>query len=136
MCNFFSFITLGDGKGIYIPANKRESVKDPDSHSVIAYYTNPKMGFVDTINKYEYANGQFIVDQINAKVDDRAQAEKWVKAFVKTDEFQKLCLAVVKQDGYALRFVKTQTPEICLAAVKQDGYVLKYVNDKFKYLFN
>ena len=28
-------------------------------------------------------------------------------------------LAAVKEDGYALRYVKEQTEEICLAAVKQ-----------------
>ena len=29
----------------------------------------------------------------------------------------------VKQSGYALKFVKEQTPEICLEAVKQNGLV-------------
>ena len=36
-------------------------------------------------------------------------------------------LEAVKQDGWALQYVKEQTPEICLEAVKQDGYALRYV---------
>ena len=39
------------------------------------------------------------------------------------------CLKVVKQNGYALAFVKEQTKEICLEAVKQNGYALRYVKD-------
>ena len=39
-------------------------------------------------------------------------------------------LEAVKQDGYALRYVKEQTVEICLEAVKQNGYALQYVNEK------
>ena len=43
-----------------------------------------------------------------------------------TDE--KEALEAVKENGYALRFVKNQTLEICLEAVKQDGDALRYVN--------
>jgi hypothetical protein len=48
--------------------------------------------------------------------------------FVNT-QTPEICLEAVKQNGYALQFVKIQTPEICLAAVKQDGGALKYVNE-------
>lgn len=41
-----------------------------------------------------------------------------------------LCLAAVRQNGYALKEVKEQTPEICLEAVKQDGYALSYVQEQ------
>jgi len=37
------------------------------------------------------------------------------------------CLEAVKQNGWALRYVKEQTPEICLEAVKQNVYALRYV---------
>ena len=37
------------------------------------------------------------------------------------------CLEVVKQNGYALQFVKDQTEEICLEAVKHNGFTLQYV---------
>ena len=39
-------------------------------------------------------------------------------------------LEAVKQDGYALRHVKEQTPELCLEAVKQNGYALRYVKEQ------
>ena len=45
-------------------------------------------------------------------------------------ENEKECLAAVKQRGFALEYVKEQTPEICLAAVKQCGLVLQYVKEQ------
>ena len=39
-------------------------------------------------------------------------------------------LEAVKQDGFALRYVKEQTQDICLAAVKQDVDALQFVNEK------
>ena len=42
----------------------------------------------------------------------------------------KECLEAVKQYGWALKYVNTQTPEICLEAVKQNGYGLAYVNNQ------
>ena len=41
-----------------------------------------------------------------------------------------MCLAAVTQNGWALLFVKQQTPELCLAAVTQSGKALKYVKDQ------
>ena len=46
--------------------------------------------------------------------------------FVK-NQTEEICLAAVKQCGYALKFVKNQTEQVCLAAVKEDGDVLFYV---------
>ena len=40
------------------------------------------------------------------------------------------CMFNVKQDGYALQFVKEQTKELCLEAVKQDGLALYYVKEQ------
>ena len=37
-------------------------------------------------------------------------------------------LKAVKQDGYALQYVKDQTEAICLAAVKQKWCALEYVD--------
>ena len=52
--------------------------------------------------------------------------------FVK-NQTPEICLQAVKQDGWALRFVKEQTPEICLEAVKQDGDALQCIDtDKFR----
>ena len=41
----------------------------------------------------------------------------------------KKALEAVKQDGWALRYVKDQTEEICLEAVKQNEYALQFVNE-------
>ena len=41
-----------------------------------------------------------------------------------------VCLAAVKQDGYALKYVKEQTPEICMAAVQENGWALRYVKEQ------
>ena len=39
-------------------------------------------------------------------------------------------IEAVKQDGYALQYVKDQTEAICIEAVKQDGDALRYVKDQ------
>ena len=39
------------------------------------------------------------------------------------------CLEAVKQNGFALQYVKEQTSEICLEAVKQNELALRYVKD-------
>jgi hypothetical protein len=47
---------------------------------------------------------------------------------------QKHCLEAVKQDGYALMYVKDQSESICLEAVKRNGDALRYVNIKSSFL--
>ena len=39
-------------------------------------------------------------------------------------------LKAVKQDGYALRYVKDQTEAVAIEAVKQNGDALRYVKDQ------
>jgi hypothetical protein len=40
-------------------------------------------------------------------------------------------MAAVQECGYALKYVREQTPEICMAAVQKDGYyALKYVKEQ------
>ena len=39
------------------------------------------------------------------------------------------CMEAVKENGYALQYVKEQTKDICIEAVKQNGYALCYVKD-------
>jgi hypothetical protein len=41
-----------------------------------------------------------------------------------------VCLEAVKVYGFALKYVKNQTPEICLAAVHQSGCALVYVKEQ------
>ena len=49
--------------------------------------------------------------------------------FVK-EQTPEICLATVKQNVSALQFVKEQTPEICLAAVRQNKYALQFVKEQ------
>jgi len=51
--------------------------------------------------------------------------EKYLKTLTITTERE--ALEAVKEDGYALRYVKYQTEAICLEAVKRNGYALRYV---------
>ena len=41
-----------------------------------------------------------------------------------------LCKLAMKQNGWALQFVRQQTEEICKLAVKQEGRALKYVKEQ------
>ena len=49
--------------------------------------------------------------------------------FVK-NQTHEICLEAVKDNGFALRFVINQTPDICLEAVKSDGYSLQFVKEQ------
>ena len=42
----------------------------------------------------------------------------------------KFCKYVVKQNPYAIKYVKIQTPDMCMSAVKHRGYLLKYIKIK------
>jgi len=46
------------------------------------------------------------------------------------------CMAAVKQSGWALEFVKKQTPELCMAAVTKNGRALEYVSKDILNLVN
>lgn len=46
------------------------------------------------------------------------------------EQTPEVCLAAVRQNGQALKFVKEQTPEICLAAVQRDSHALIYVKEE------
>jgi len=50
-------------------------------------------------------------------------------SFIKNQTHQ-LCLEAVKHNRYALEFVKIQTPKICMEAIKQNGLALQYAEVK------
>jgi DNA-binding NarL/FixJ family response regulator len=58
--------------------------------------------------------------------------ERRVIKGLKNYEFQteEICLAAVKQNGWALYYVKEQTPELCLEAVKEHARALEYVKEQ------
>ena len=106
MCQFFSCITKGDGKLLYIGPKEREIVYQGgslpcktgqpigsrdciDSHSAIANYFGVD---VDKVNKYEFRplDRKFIVDQINTVnskgYDDRDKANSYEFTTYLTEE--------------------------------------------------
>lgn len=85
MCKFFSFVTDGKNNPFFFNDEKRSELikSNPenyvfDSHSSICKFFNLKE---DSSNKYEYnpLTGEFTVDQVNNKSDDRIRVEKWVR---------------------------------------------------------
>jgi hypothetical protein len=132
MCNFFSFISDGQGNFKYFSKEDREFFRidnpkeyEMDSHASIAAFHGVNE---DHCNKYEYTTGEFMVDQINTH-DDSAMAEKWVVEFVKGSKFHAICLEAVRQNCYVLEYVPTALldREMCLEAVRQNGSALYYV---------
>ena len=68
-----------------------------------------------------------VVDDEKKKVvidglGDVSQYEKWYN--------QKYCLEAVKNDGFALRYVREQSEAVCLEAVKNYGFALQYVREQ------
>ncbi len=97
MCQFFSFVTEGDGILRYFNWEQRkrileekllspteQSISEADSHSEICLYYNLDC---DKVNKYEYnfLTKQFTIDQINLKTknDSKICEEKVKKLRVK-----------------------------------------------------
>ena len=80
MCNFFSFCTDGYGNRYYLDWlwRKDNLNKENDSHAYISAHFKVDE---DKLNKYEYnfLTRKFKTDQINNEIDDRIQAEDWVR---------------------------------------------------------
>ena len=81
MCKFFSIVSDGKGQFMYMDWNWRKDhpTDNNDSHTYIAShfgYTGEKE---DSLNKYEYnpLTKVFVVDQINAREDDRFEVEQF-----------------------------------------------------------
>ena len=47
--------------------------------------------------------------------------------YIKTSTTPEICLEAVRKNGCALRYIRAPAPEICLEAVRQNGYALQYV---------
>ena len=68
-------------------------------------------------------------DQLNFRQSKKGLNKTMKKYLTYTEEE---ILEAVKQDGYALQFVKNQNEKICLEAVKQDGYALQFVENYYQ----
>jgi len=90
MCNFFSFVSDPSKpipeRFMYMDWPTRQKIiakelnYETDSHTSVADFFGYKGKAEDSLNKYEYNPllGKFQVDQINNKIDDSAEAKKWV----------------------------------------------------------
>jgi hypothetical protein len=47
-----------------------------------------------------------------------------------------ICIKAVKQDGFALQYVKEQTEKICIQAIKRNGLALQFVKEQTETLKN
>ena len=81
----------------------------------------------------------FIKIPIDAQVYSEPCGSKWkanriiIEKFVTIDSYwhnYKFCIKAVKHDGFALQYVKNQSPEILMEAVKHDGFALQYVKNQ------
>ena len=81
--------------------------------------------FLEKVNGRE----QDIINYSEKEAFEAVRQDGYALQYVK-DQTPELCLEAVKQDGYALRYVKDQTPELCLEAVRQNGQALQYVKDQ------
>ena len=57
---------------------------------------------------------------------EAVKQDGWALEYVRK-QTPKICLEAVKENGWALQYVRKQTPEICLEAVKGNEYALRYV---------
>ena len=46
-----------------------------------------------------------------------------------------VCLAAVQENGLALQYIKKQTEKLCRIALKQDKKIIKFVDEEFLSLF-
>ena len=126
MCNFFSFISDGNGKTFYANARMRgEGFEEPDSHTHLAKeWIKDKKNPDDYVNKYEYANAEFKIGQINV-VDDSIIVKMWVEDFIKSEEFYQICEIECKKTGYSLKYVPEnfRTAELYKIACRQNGLI-------------
>lgn len=98
MCDFFSFVSDGNGKFMYFDWELRrkclsdELSYDPDSHTSIADYYGYIGEKEDILNKYEYnpLTDKFKIDQINTVRDSEP-----AKAFVEALDFKAIVPALI-----------------------------------------
>ena len=86
---------------------------------------------METINDYK-KEWDLLSEKCNLegkKALEVVKQDGWALRYVK-EQTPEICLEAVKKNGYALQFVKDQTEEICLEAVKQNGYALQYVKEQ------
>lgn len=122
MCNFFSFVSNGRGNVFFFNAEQRRTLilsqhQSFDSHTSIAEHFKPNKSGPgqkpdDVVNRYEYLNGEFVVDGRLIVGDDSEQVKQWCEQFVASDEFQQICLATIKDNGFAIEYIKNPAQDV------------------------
>ena len=69
------------------------------------------------------------ITRLKSTIRAAVKQDGWALQFVK-EQTPDLCIAAVKKDGHALQFVEKQTPEICTAAVEENGLALRHVKEQ------
>lgn len=68
--------------------------------------------------------------ECDAKWDKRREAYKTLKTrFLALPEDSEERVALLKQDGWLLKYVKNKTPELCLIAVAENGNAIRFVDN-------
>lgn len=108
MCEFFSWLSDGKGSFFYVDSKSRkdkqlrEKWSNFDSHSTISSFLSLKD---DAHNKYEFTlDHGFRIDNLSTN-DDSIQAEKWIKWFIKTEEFKEIVKAEICDSPELLFFL-------------------------------
>ena len=71
----------------------------------------------------------YLIIKINMNLKQFLKEVWWSESDIISYEWSE-ALMKVRQDWYALRYVKEQTEEICLAAVNQNWNAIKYVKEQ------
>jgi hypothetical protein len=132
-------MTDGKGKTYYFNAKQRNKIYKKgsdmtsytaDSHaSIAAFYKINE----DNYNKYEFNKDGLRVDNISwALKDDSRQAERWVRDFVKTSEFENLVFTEFKERVKCNLSNRVQasflySEDLILKAVKMDPDIVGYI---------
>lgn len=79
-----------------------------------------------TLEEYLACKGEAFTSELDA-VNRNGLYLQYIGEEVQTEE---ICLAAVRQNGLALKYVKDQTNKICLEAVEKTGGALQYVENQ------
>ncbi|CCL32338.1 TPA: hypothetical protein KOB88_002481 [Clostridioides difficile] len=59
---------------------------------------------------------------------------KWDELDLTKEEIENLNMEAVKQNPYAISYVKEQTDKVCIKALEQSGYAIYEIKNKDKYI--
>jgi len=122
--NIFKWIELYD----YNPDLLIACVTLPEDAQFITIYTYKKKYKSDKIilSNIQRLDNLLLNPNIALKA---VKQNDWALQYVK-EQTENICMEAIKQSGYTLQYVKNQTEEICMEAVKQNGRALRFVKEQ------